>query len=109
MSEEDKRQEQHQNSNYHNITNEGEGDTSRKEPTAQRLSNRTARVGALVLQAYQGRKGGTSPNKLLFSCITKLVRTGNRGVTEYPVLGTNDVSAHLLVSQPSSGKLYPSR
>jgi hypothetical protein len=75
MSEEDKRQEQHQNSNHHNITNEGEGDTNRKESTAQRLSNRTARVGALVLQAYQGRKGGISPNKLLFSCITKLVRT----------------------------------
>lgn len=74
MSEDDKRQEQHQNSIHFNITNEAEGDTNRKESTAQRLSNRTARVGALVLQAYQGRKGGISPNKLLVSWITKLVR-----------------------------------
>jgi len=74
MSEEDKRQDQHQKSSNHlNIANEVEGGTNRKESTAQRLSNRTARVGALVLQAYQRPQGGISPNKLIVAWIQKLV------------------------------------
>lgn len=73
MTEELQRQEQQHNNINLPITNETAEATNEEESAVQRLSNRTARAGALVLQAYQGRKGGISPSKVLASWTKKLV------------------------------------
>lgn len=81
MSEEGLRQEQQHNSINFQINNETAITTNEEESVVQSLSNRTARAGALVLQAYQGRKGGISPSKVLACWTKKLVQTietGNR-------------------------------
>lgn len=75
MTEELQRQEQQHNNINLPITNETAEATNEEESAVQRLSNRTARAGALVLQAYQGRKGGISPSKVLASWTKKLVHS----------------------------------
>lgn len=77
MSEEEQKPEQPQNSIHLNITNDATGEANRKEAPVQRLSKKTARTGALVLQAYEGRKGGISPLKILISGIKRLVCGNN--------------------------------
>ncbi len=73
MSEEGQRQEQQHNSINFHINNETAEATNEEESAVQSLPNRTARAGALVLQAFQGRKGGISPSKVLACWTKKLV------------------------------------
>jgi len=73
MSEEGQREEQNHNSINFQVTNETAETTNEEESVVQRSSNRAARAGAFVLQAYQGRKGGISPSKVLASWTKKLV------------------------------------
>jgi hypothetical protein len=73
MSEEGQREEQQHDSINLQIKEETAEAKKEEESAVQRLPNRTARAGALVLQAYQGRKGGISPSKVLASWTKKLV------------------------------------
>ena len=73
MSEEALREEKQHDSIKLEVKNETAEAPNEEESVVQGLSNRTARAGALVLQAYQGRKGGISPSKVLAGWTRKLV------------------------------------
>jgi hypothetical protein len=70
---EGQRQQQQYNSIESSLQIQSSQTTNQEESAGHRLSKRTARAGALVLQAYQGQKGGISPNKVLLHWTKELV------------------------------------